>query len=153
LVYLENDKSIMKKEEVLEIRIELRIDSQCSLFLVLGKDGALARQGSGTKDISKERFLGQSDGQYFKELIGDIDEEIFDHFGVYDLPEKDGSQCHLSVVFKDEKGVSGFDFYFGYKSKNGPQIKIAGLLDKAVKITEDWYREALNKKRKKWWQL
>ena len=153
MVYLENDKPIMKKEEVLEIRIELRIDSQCALFVVLGKDGALARQGSGTKDISKERFLGQSDGQYFKELMKEMDEEIFEHFGVYDMPEKDGSQCHLSVVFKDEKSVHGFDFYYGYKSKNGPHFQIASLVDKAVKITEGWYREALNKKKKKWWQF
>jgi hypothetical protein len=153
LVYLEKDKSKMKKEDVLEIRIELRIDSQCSLFMVLGKNGALARQGSGTKDMARERFLGQSDGQYFNELMKDVNEELFDHFGVYDMPEKDGSQCHLSVVFKDEKSVNGFDFYFGYKSKNGPHVQIASMVDKAVMITEDWYREALNKKKKKWWQF
>jgi hypothetical protein len=143
----------MKKEEVLEIRIEMTIDLQRSLFMVLAKDGTIARQGSGTKDISKERYMGQSEGQYFKELMKDLNEEIFEHFGIYDMPEKNGGQCHLSMVFKDEKSLNGFDFYYGYKSKNGPHIQIANLVDKALKITEEWYREAMNKKKKKWWQL
>jgi hypothetical protein len=143
----------MKKEEVLEVRIELTINSQTALFIVLGKDGSLARQGSGNREISKERYVGQSDGQYFMQLMKNLDEEIFKHFGIYDMPEKDGDACTLSLVFKDDQRIEGFEFYYGYKSKNGPHVEVLSLVEKAVKLTEDWYRGANRKPGKRWWQI
>jgi hypothetical protein len=142
----------MKKEEVQEVRIEMTIDSLSALFIVLSKEGTIARQGSGTKEISNIRYLGQSEGQYFNEVMKHVNEEIFEHFGVYDMPEKDGEQCRLSVVFKDDKSVNGFEFYFGFKSKHGPHIQIASLVENAIKITEPWFRGAMKKgaKKKRW---
>jgi hypothetical protein len=143
----------MKKEEVLEVRIEMTIHSQTTLFIVLGKDGSIARQGSGTREISKERYVGQSNGILFKELMSNVNEEIFNHFGIYDMPDKDGDPCRLSVVFKNKDDVKGFEFYYGYKSKNGPHVDILSLVEKALNITEVWYRNASKKPGKKWWQF
>jgi hypothetical protein len=143
----------MKKEEVLEIRIEMTINMQTALFIVLGKDGSLARQGNGNREILKERYLSESDESLFIKLMETIEEDLFDHFGVYDMPEKDGDPCRLSVVFKNEKEVKGFEFYYGYKSKHGPHVDVLKLVEEAVNLTEGWYQEVRKGKGRKWWHL
>jgi len=132
---------VPKASEIELLTVTLEIGDRRSLFILLAKDGSINRQGTGTIDNQdKELFIGVTEDLLFEHAITYITDDMLKYMGSYDLPDKKGLPCRLSIGFQFDYGEeNGFDFVYAAESE-GPPDEIAELLLAAVQITEPWYK-------------
>src|SRR6478672_8524504 len=95
----------MTKDSIQVILVELRVDDECSLFVLLAEDGLVNRQGSGAVDNSERTlFIGRAKEPLFAQLRNKVQPEWMAHQGTYDIPEKAGRTCTLTIFFRHGDG-------------------------------------------------
>lgn len=148
------------KDTVEAIMIALDVASNQSLFVLLAADGAINRLGTGSvNNRERDMFIGITKAPLFEKLRHKISPEWFDHLGGYDVPEKKGLTCELTIMMKHSEGQeSALRFRYGSESQGPPEDVCQFVMD-AVSITEPWYKaqkETVAKakaKKKPWWKL
>ena len=140
----------MNRNEIEEIRIEIEADGENVLSMQLCRDGTLGRRGSGQIPALPVVLLGMSDGNSFLQLVEGLDERVFAHAGVYDLPNKEGIPVIYTVVFlggsaSQRSVLAGFRFITGSESRvsNSLLPYFDRFAAQAVALTEQWYQDGL----------
>jgi len=134
----------MKKTDIEKLRIDIVSGSASALSMMLGRDGTIGRQGSGTLPADEASVLGTSDGAIFNSLIGMLDERVFPHADVYDHPHKIGIPITYSIVFLGRgQDTKVFEFRFGSETPDVGELLpyFDGFISQAVALTNDWYAE------------
>ena len=155
----------MKKKEINLVTLSLDINSKQSLFILLGKDGAINRIGSGTiKNKDKTLFIDNVEKKFLQRLMKFVPFDWSKLQGIYriDIPDKKGKNCELQVLFKDEYNKDyGFVVTYGSRSE-GPPNDIREFIINAVQITQPWFDEQKQilkqrikhqSKNKSWWKF
>ncbi|MDH3353995.1 MAG: hypothetical protein OEL79_02130 [Chromatiales bacterium] len=132
----------MNKTEVQKIRIDIVSNDQSALSMLFDQDGRISRQGSGTLPADEFSVVSENDGSIFTALIESLDDNVFEHSGVYDHPNKAGEPITYSVVFLgNEPEVSVFEFRLGTETKDVGDLMpyFDQFISKAVEGTNQWY--------------
>jgi hypothetical protein len=132
----------MKKTDIQKFRIDIVCDDKSALSLLLDKDGRVSRQGSGALPADDFSVMSEGDGSIFAALLDALDEQVFDHAGVYDHPDKSGLSITYSVAFLgEEPDVAVFEFRLGTDTKDVGELLpyFDQFISKAVMATNDWY--------------
>lgn len=127
---------------IIGVIISLDIGGDRALFILLARDGSINRLGTGTiRNEDIDLFIGSGEEAIFEQLMSHLKEETLNHMGGYDIPEKRGKLCKLTILFRysDEK-EKGFVFQYGSNSLR-PPLEIAQFVTAAVKLTDPWYEE------------
>ena len=91
----------MTKESIKVIFVTLEIDGKPSLAILLTHEGLVNRMGSGTVDnTERDLFIGRANEPLFAQLRDKVQPEWLLHPGAYDVPEKVGRTCELSIILK-----------------------------------------------------
>ena len=122
------------------LAIALEVDGQATLELALTRDGEISRCGNGVPDAQEHSTVtGTGSAELFRQALRQLSDPLLEHFGRYDLPEKEGFHCRLELSFRFEDGEqNGFAFHYGSDSQGPPQ-EINHFVAAAVEITEPWY--------------
>ncbi|MDQ1354991.1 MAG: hypothetical protein QG657_5300 [Acidobacteriota bacterium] len=146
------------KDNINAILISNSISGGQQLFILLAADGSINRSGPNHPDL----FIGITKDTLFMQLRELINNEWFHYAGVYDIPEKVGELCELTIIFVTIDGKEiGMKFLYGKESQGLPK-DISDFVSQAISITDSWYdrQKAIvmkattdQKKRKKWWKL
>lgn len=134
----------MKKSDIEKLRIDILSDGESALSMLIGRDGALGRQGNGNLPADKASVLNSSDGSIFNTLIEMLDERVFPHAAVYDHPHKIGTPIIWSIVFLDkEQNTAVFEFRFGSETADVGELLpfFDGFISQAIALTDSWYAE------------
>ncbi len=150
----------MSRETVDAIVVDLEVESERALFILLHRDGSINRTGTGSFPIQDhDMYIGLTKGELFAQLLVEVDDGWFSHQGTYDIPDKVGKECLLSILMWHSDGaVSGFKFRYGSESE-GPPGDICEFVSKAVRITDPWFNVVrgfsggTTAKRKPWWKF
>jgi len=133
----------MKKTEIQKFRIDIVCDDKSSLSLLMDDEGRVSRQGSGAMPADDFSVMSLGDGSIFAALINALDDQVFDHAGVYDHPDKSGLPITYSVAFlgANPDDVAVFEFRFGTETKEVGELLpyFDQFISKAVMATNDWY--------------
>jgi len=133
----------MKKNEIQKLRIDIVCDDKSALCLLMDDEGRVSRQGSGTLPADDFSVMSVGDGSIFSALVDALDDQVFDHAGVYDHPDKSGLPITYSVAFlgatPDEVAV--FEFRLGTETGEVGELLpyFDQFISKAVMATNDWY--------------
>jgi hypothetical protein len=133
----------MKKSDIQKLRIDIVCDGKSALSLLMDREGRVSRQGSGELPADDFAVMSEGDGSIFAALVDALDEQVFDHAGVYDHPDKSGLPITYSVAFlgngPDEVAV--FEFRLGTETKDVGELLpyFSPVISKAVMATNDWY--------------
>jgi hypothetical protein len=139
---MSEEKSV-KKSDLEVCLISIMIEDKQSLFILLAKDGTINRLGTGSaNNTENDMFIGISKDGLFEKLMEAVPEELLEYQGSYDIPEKKGKRCELTLMLAsaDEKKKAGFIFQYGSDSQGPPQ-EISEIVVKAVELTNPWYDE------------
>ncbi|HUX90250.1 MAG TPA: hypothetical protein VMV48_06120 [Gallionellaceae bacterium] len=134
----------MKKTDIEKFRIDIVSGNLSALSMMLCRDGAIGRQGSGKLPADEVSVLGSSDGSIFNSLIDQLDERVFPHADVYDHPHKIGVPITYSIVFLGQgQDTAVFEFRFGSETPDVGELLpyFDGFISQAVALTNDWYAE------------
>lgn len=134
----------MKKTDIQKIRIDIVSNHANALTLLLDRDGAIARQGSGKLPADDVSVQGNNDGSAFSSLINMLDERIFPHAAVYDHLHKIGVPITWSIVFLDKnQNTAVFEFRFGSETADVGELLpfFDGFISQAIALTDSWYAE------------
>jgi hypothetical protein len=116
--------------------IEFRIGARPELLLLLAADGTVNRMG---KD--RKMYVGLASPSLLPEALRPLTDEMLTFMGNYDLKEKHGPVCSLTIAFQFKgAGEAGFAFSYGMHSQ-GPPEEIGMLVEHAVRVSEPWYQE------------
>ena len=128
-------------EKTDKVLISLGVGERQSLFILLAADGSINRLGSGAADNQeKDMFIGVTRDGLFEEFMRRVPGGLLEHQGAYDIAEKQGVTCKLSLLFgSGESTLAGFEFTYGSESQGPPQ-EICDLVLAARELTEPWYR-------------
>lgn len=130
---------MISKDELNAVNIRLDVAGEHALFVLLGSDGTINRQGTGEEDgIDSRLFVGVTTEPVFDEFMAKVKEESLQHPGVFSLPEQKGKSCRLVILFTAAGKEIGFDFSFGSESE-GPPMEIFKWVERAVELTDPWY--------------
>lgn len=133
----------MKKSEIQKFRIDIFCDDYKSvLSLLMDREGRVSRQGTGSLPVDKFEVMSEGDGSIFTALIGALDEQVFEHSGVYDHPDKSGLPIIYCVAFLGEdEDVELFEFRLGTETKDVGELLpyFSQFISKAVQATNEWY--------------
>lgn len=136
------DKNTMNKDNIQKIRIDIISNDQSALSILMDREGRISRQGSGVLPADTFEVMSENDGSIFAALIDAVDEQVFEHAGLYDHPTKDGQPITYSVAFLgDESEVSAFEFRLGTETKDVGELLpyFDQFISKAVLATSSWY--------------
>jgi hypothetical protein len=137
------DSHFMKLSEVQKLRIDVVSEDKSALYLLLERDGMISRQGTGQLPVEEFTVTSESDGSVFKQLMDDLDEQVFEHVGVYDHPDKKGIPVVISIAFLDTADESAF-FEFRFGTENEDVGELLPYFDKfishAIHLTDYWYQ-------------
>jgi len=131
------------------------------LSILLAADGTINRSGTGTLgNRHNDLFIGVVQEPLFDKLMKHFDDEMLNHTGGYEMPQRRGVPCKLSIALSFREGDSdGFAFRYGSESQ-GPPIEIMELVRAAVTITDPWFHEQLRRtgnaagnQQKPWWKF
>ena len=130
-----------KISEIELLTITLEIGDKRSLFILLAKDGSINRLGTGTIDNQEnDLYIGITEDLLFEHTITYLTDDMLPYMGSYDIPDKKGLPCRLSIGLLFDYGEeNGFEFSYASESE-GPPDEIAELLLAAIQITEPWYQ-------------
>ena len=130
----------MRVKDIVAVNITLDVDSEPSLFILLAADGTVNRLGTGAvTNKEKDLFIGRSLEPLLDKLLSNLTDEMLRFMGGYELPDKRGPLCRLSVGLQFSNGeTDGFGFTYGAESE-GPPREIAEFVRAAIMITKPWY--------------
>ncbi len=134
--------TIMKKSDIQKLRIDILSGNESALTLMLGRDGSIARQGTGMLPADISSFTGTNGAAIFNNLIAMLDENVFPHAGVYDHPTKIGIPITYSVAFLgSDQETKTFEFRFGSETADIGELLpfFDGFISQAVALTDTWY--------------
>ncbi len=133
----------MKKNEIEKFRIDIVCDDKSALSLLMDKEGRVSRQGSGALPADDFSVMSEGDGSIFGALVDALDDQVFDHAGVYDHPDKSGLPITYSVAFLggSPDDVAVFEFRLGTETKQVGELLpyFDQFISKAVMATNEWY--------------
>ena len=131
-----------KVTDINAVSISLEIDDDTALFILLDDQGTINRMGTGAvNNQEKDLFIGLTEEPLFEKLKETMQDEMLNHMGGYDVPDKIGAECTLSIAFSftnDEQ--NGFGFKYGSES-DGPPYEIVQFVTAAVQLTAPWFQE------------
>jgi hypothetical protein len=129
-----------KVSDIVVLQISLRIKEVDSLFILLARDGAINRLGTGFEDNTERAlFIGKTDPELFQKSCALLNDEMLQHTGGYEIEDRKGASCLLSVGFQfADNSWDGFEFSYGSQSQ-GPPKEIAEVVIETVRLTEPWY--------------
>lgn len=126
-----------------KVVITLEVNGDIALFILLAEDGLVNRMGSGTiNNCDREMFIGRSPEPLCDRLMARFDFDLLAHRGRYELPDRQGAHCELSVLFgcRQDRTSLGFEFVYGSESE-GPLPEIADFVRHAAELTAPWHEE------------
>lgn len=132
----------MKKADIQKLRIDIVCDEKSALSLLMDNEGRVSRQGSGSLPADDFSVMSIGDGSLFAALIGALDEQVFEHAGVYDHPDKSGLPITYSIAFLGkEPDVVVFEFRLGTETGDVGELLpyFDQFISKAVMATNQWY--------------
>jgi len=132
----------MEMESLSVIWMDLLVDGQQSLIVLLAEDGTVNRLGNGTaNDTERTLFIGTTNEALFAQLRDKVKPEWIPHQGAYDMPEKKGTICTLTLILGHADGHEDrFGFRYGSESQ-GPPLDICKFVEAAVRLTDPWYEQ------------
>lgn len=147
------------KENIAAILVYLEINSKQALAILLEADGSINRLGTGSvNNTENDLYIGKTKNNLFVNLLSKIDTRWFKHQGSYDVPDKKGKICELTIIFLHEDSKESiWKFRYGSESQ-GPPDDIRQFVVEAIKLTESWYieqKEMVGKSsesNKPWWK-
>jgi len=148
------------KENIDAIAVSLEVDSKHALGIVLAADGLINRLGTGSvNNTENDLYIGITKNNLFDNLLSKIDSRWFEHQGSYDVPDKKGKICELTIIFLHEDSKESiWKFRYGSESQ-GPPDDIRQFVVEAIKLTEPWYIEQKkmvgksSESNKPWWKF
>lgn len=133
----------MKKNQIEKFRIDIVCDDKSALSLLMDKKGRVSRQGRGALPADDFSVMSEGDGSIFAALVDALDDQVFDHAGVYDHPDKSGLPITYSVAFLGDSPdeVAIFEFRLGTETKEVGELLpyFDQFISKAVMATNEWY--------------
>ena len=149
----------MTMESLRVIMVDLDVDGRQSLVVLLAEDGTVNRLGTGAvSNTERTFFIGRTNEALFAQLREQVEPEWIAHQGAYDVPDKKGSTCTLTIMFKHADGQeNSFRFRYGSKSQ-GPPSDICQFVAEAVRLTDPWYEQQKVSaggpaRTKPWWKV
>ncbi len=109
----------------------------------MDKEGRVSRQGSGNLPADDFAVMSEGDSSIFAAMVDALDEQVFDHTGVYDHPDKSGLPIIYSVAFQtSEQDVAVFEFRLGTETPDVGELLpyFSQFISKAVTATDEWYK-------------
>jgi len=124
------------------IMITLHVASEQVLFIMLGSGGSITRCGTGSiNDRERDMVIGITREPLFEKLRAEINPEWFDHQGIYDIPDKKGLPCELTIHMKHtDYKESGLQFRYGTESL-GPPPDVRHFVRSAVSLSDPWFQQ------------
>lgn len=124
------------------VAITLTIGDKQALFLLIAADGTVNRMGSGApSDDDHDLYIGRVQPPLLPEAVQALSDEMLQFMGGYDVAEKQGAPCRLSVGLHFRDGHDdGFGFTYGAESQ-GPPAELAAFVRHAVAVSEPWYQK------------
>lgn len=133
----------MKKTDIEKLRIDIVCDDKSALSLLMDREGRISRQGSGVMPADEFAVMSEGDGSIFSALVEALDNQVFDHVGVYDHPDKSGLPITYSVAFLggSPDDIAVFEFRLGTATKEVGELLpyFDQFISKAVMATNEWY--------------
>ena len=143
-------------ESIVVIAIHLIVDDAPCLLVLATEDGLLNRMGDGTAATRKRLMaIGHTGEPIFTQLKSKVQDDWLRLSGTYDVPEKVGSVCVLTLSFETRAGEeTGLRFLYGSRSE-GPPRDIREFVALAVELTDSWYATFARRggPRKPWWKF
>jgi len=138
----------MKISEVQKLRIDVVSEDKSALYLMLDREGMISRQGTGYLPVEEFTVTSESDGSVFTQLMGVLDDRMFEHAGVYDHPDKKGVPVMISIAFLNAADEAEF-FEFRFGTENEDVGELLPFFDKfishAIQLTDHWYHQEREK--------
>ncbi|MFO7594672.1 MAG: hypothetical protein R6X15_11595 [Pseudomonadota bacterium] len=132
----------MKKTDIQKLRIDIVCDDKSALSLLMDREGRVSRQGSGSMPADDFSVMSEGDGSIFAALTDALDDQVFEHAGVYDHPDKSGLPITYSIAFLGEDpDVAVFEFRLGTETKDVGELLpyFDQFISNAVMATNEWY--------------
>jgi len=156
-------KSFMPNvSDIQAVHVTLKIGDEQALFILLAADGSINRLGTGSvNNKDKDLFIGITKDSLFDQLMSNLDDEMLNYMGGYDVPEKHGKPCELMIGLSfASDDDNGFAFRYGSESE-GPPGEIVQFVTSAVQLTDPWFREQKkmvqgaksDDNKKPWWKF
>ena len=123
--------------------VTLKINGDTALFILLAEDGTVNRMGNGSLTNSDhEMYIGRQPEPLFARFIDRITPQMLEHQGAYELPNRVGANCELTLLlgYRDSKRSAGFKFIYGSESQ-GPPPEIVELVRYAAEVTTPWHEQ------------
>jgi hypothetical protein len=129
-------------ETVDAIAVSLKIDGRMTLFVLLADDGSINRMGTGAvQNAEHDLYMGVIDNGAFRQLRSMIEPGWLEMPGRYELPDRVGPECELSVLFRRTAGADvTIQCAYGAES-SGPPADLREFVATAVNLTAAWARE------------
>ena len=108
----------LTKESIKIIFVDLEVNGKTSLFVLLADDGTVNRMGTGTADnTERELYIGLAKEPLFEQLRDMVQPDWMSLQGEYDIPEKEGLPCTLTILIAFGAGQEvGWRFRYGSES-------------------------------------
>lgn len=123
--------------------VTLKVNDDTALFILLAEDGTVNRMGNGSAiNTDHLMFIGRHSEPLFARFIARITPELLQHQGAYELPNRKGATCELTLLlgYRGSERSAGFKFIYGSQSQ-GPGREIAELVRYAEELTTPWHEE------------
>ncbi|MDH5185104.1 MAG: hypothetical protein OEX12_14570 [Gammaproteobacteria bacterium] len=141
----------MKISDIQRIRIDIVSDELSALHMMLDRDGRISRQGYGNLPVEEFIVTSESDASVFQQLLEKLSENMFEHAGVYDHPDKNGVPIVMMVAFLDQADETEF-FEFRFGTENEDLGELLPFFDQfisyALSLSNHWYQAELEKNTK-----
>jgi len=149
----------LTNESIRAISVDLKVNGKTSLFVLLADDGTVNRMGTGTADnTERELYIGLAEEPLFEQLRDMVQPDWMSLQGEYDIPEKEGLPCTLTILIAFGAGQEvGWRFRYGSES-DGPPDDICEFVAAADRLTDPWYEHQKLlvrslKRAKPWWKI
>ncbi len=131
----------MTLETISRTLITLKVDQKEVLFLMLAQDGSINRKGDGTPDCNdNDLYIGNNNEGLFDQLKSFLTEDMGNFLQkTYDVPDKKGRLCDLTILFGGEGVETGTQFLYGEFSQ-GPPKPFVDYCVNAMNLTEGWFQ-------------
>lgn len=127
--------------ELIGIIATLLVEGDRSLFIMLGADGNINRQGTGSLENKEiDLFIGKADPELFRRAQSHVSKDLLKWFGTsLGDPTPKGKICELTVSLQDSTGdVMTTHWRYGAQSQ-GPPPDVCQFVVKLVDLTNPWF--------------
>ena len=137
----------LKKEKFKNVNIKLESDGKQILNIFFSDSGAINRVGDGSNELISRFFMGRTEEPLFQAFIENFSDDLLKMVGRYEFPNPQGELCSLTITLEGDEVETGFEFTYGSES-DGPPEEIVDLVNLALDLTDPWYKEQLNQKKR-----